>query len=156
MDSTSWIYLKDLTPTTGGDDMFGCRTKGITSSGPKIPLVQGLQVVKIIERCETQNPRHIRWGTTMFSMEQHQEAGIPWLGGEVIEPLSIQWCSYATCLVAGFIYIYIFIFFTLYIFICSSYVHPYFGKWSNLTMFFQIGWNYQLDLDSSKDALSTY
>ena len=25
------------------------------------------------------------------------------------------------------------------------YFHPYFGKWSNLTLIFQIGWNHQLD-----------
>ena len=26
------------------------------------------------------------------------------------------------------------------------YVHPYLGKWSNLTNNFQIGWDHQLDL----------
>ena len=25
------------------------------------------------------------------------------------------------------------------------YLHPYFGKWSNLTNMFQMGWNHQLD-----------
>ena len=27
------------------------------------------------------------------------------------------------------------------------YVHPYLGKWSNLTNIFQMGWNHHLDFD---------
>ena len=31
------------------------------------------------------------------------------------------------------------------------YVHPYLGKWSNLTNIFQMGWNHQLDLFGKED-----
>ena len=70
-----------------------------------------------------------RWPRPYWPALQREELGI-WSEG--FEKCTSE--TYQTFLGGGFKHLYI------------RYVHPYLGKWSQLTHIFQMGWNHQLDL----------
>ena len=144
MDSTSWRFLEsrsflDLPRRFDTYNwrwfLFGCTTKVLLvvdpfSIGSRFCMLWSLKDVNTKSEAHQMGHYHVQHGTAPGG--RNSIAG--WWGHRTSQHSMVFICHmFGRWL---HIYIYIYFFFTLYIFICSSYVHPYFGKWSNLTMFF--------------------